>query len=304
MLRYYTDDRYLEHEVLPDHPERPDRLRAITRHLQQSGLLTDLAQGSIASVPLEALRTVHTQSHLDYIKRMAPTEGLSSLDPDTHMGPGSLQAALLAAGAVQQAVLDVTSGACQRAFCAVRPPGHHAEHGDAMGFCLFNNIAYGAQLALQQPGIERVAVLDFDVHHGNGTVDIFRDDPRVLVCSSYQHPFYPNRMTDVTGTHLVHTPLAVGSGSNEFRSAIERDWLPALERHQPQLILVSAGFDAHADDPLAQLNLQTNDFAWITDLIVSYANSSADGRIVSALEGGYDLNALAHSVAEHIEVLR
>ena len=303
MLRYYTDPRYLDHEVLPDHPERPDRLRAVNAHLAQTGLAQDLSRGTVPLATLANLSAVHTPEHLAFIERMAPREGLCSIDPDTHMSPGSLSAALLAAGALQQAVTDVLTNQCTRAFCAVRPPGHHAEHGDAMGFCLFNNIAYGAALALQQPGIERVAVLDFDVHHGNGTVDIFRDEPRVLVCSSYQHPFYPNRMTDVQRPHIVHTPLDAGTGSGGFRAAIERDWLPALEQHRADLIFVSAGFDAHQQDPLAQLQLATEDFAWITDLIVSCANSSAEGRIVSALEGGYDLSALTDSVEAHLRVM-
>jgi acetoin utilization deacetylase AcuC-like enzyme len=302
-MLYYTDPGCLAHDVMPDHPERPDRLRAISQRLAETGLLDDLHIQQVQPLDISQMHKAHSTEHVAFLQQMSPQSGTVSIDPDTHMCVDSLVAAQLAAGAVTQAVDAVLGGQDKRAFCAVRPPGHHAERNDAMGFCLFNSIALGALSALEQPGIERVAILDFDVHHGNGTVDIFRDDPRVLVCSSYQYPFYPNRMADVQAEHIIHTPLAAGTGSRDFRVAIERDWLPALSLHQPQLILVSAGFDAHMDDPLAQLELSTDDYRWVTELIMSAANNSAKGRVVSALEGGYDLEALAASAAIHVETL-
>lgn len=302
-MLYYTDPGCLAHDTMPDHPERPDRLRAISQLLTATGLLQDLQVQAVQKLDLSLATKAHSSEHVSFLQQMSPKAGTVSIDPDTHMCADSLAAAQLAAGAVTQAVAAVLGGQDNRAFCAVRPPGHHAERNDAMGFCLFNSIALGALTALEHPGIERVAILDFDVHHGNGTVDIFRNDPRVLVCSSYQHPFYPNRMADVQATHLVHTPLQAGTKSRDFRVAIERDWLPALNQHKPQLVLVSAGFDAHRDDPLAQVELETDDYRWITELISSAANDSAEGRIVSALEGGYDLDALAASACLHVQTL-
>ena len=194
---------------------------------------------------------------------------------------------------------DVLNGLTNRAFCAVRPPGHHAESGTVMGFCFFNSIALGADRALDQ--LERVAILDFDAHHGNGTVEIFSERPEVLVCSSFQFPFYPGIRQEVERPNIVNTPLPSGTGASAFRAAIERDWLPALESHRPELILVSAGFDAHAADLLAELQLQDDDYRWITEFIVNAADQFAGGRVVSALEGGYDLQALARSAALHVQ---
>ena len=293
----------MAHEMQPGHPERPERLLAIERHLRSTGLVSELLQRKATQLDPDALRAVHDAGHLQHLSENSPAEGLVAIDPDTMMGPNSLHAARLAAGAVSDAVTAVLDGAISRAFCAVRPPGHHAEASLAMGFCFYNSIALGAQAALQHSGIERVAIVDFDVHHGNGTVDIFKDQPQVLVCSSFQHPYFPNRYTDILRNNIVNTPLAAGTSGAQFRRAIERDWLPALEHHAPQLILVSAGFDAHTADPLAQLNLTEADFSWVSELIVSIANQFADGRIVSALEGGYDLDALARSVHAHLEVL-
>ncbi len=303
-LLYYTHEDCLQHEMQDGHPERPDRLRAVGQYLQASGLLDDLDQRTAAEIDPARLTEVHGGDYLDGLIDMQPEEGLVAVDPDTTMCPESLHAARLAAGAVVAATSEVLSGSAMRAFCAVRPPGHHAEADAAMGFCFYNSIALGARRALEADQIERVAVLDFDVHHGNGTVDIFKDSPEVLVCSSFQHPYYPQRYADIDRPNIVNSPLAAGSGSSEFRQVIEQDWLPALEAHQPQLIFISAGFDAHRDDPLAQINLSEADFAWITRLICSAAESYADGRIVSAREGGYDLNALARSVHTHLEALQ
>jgi acetoin utilization deacetylase AcuC-like enzyme len=219
------------------------------------------------------------------------------------MSINSLSAAHLAAGAVFAGMDSILNGPEQRVFCAVRPPGHHAEHDSAMGFCLLNSVAIAAIAALEHAEVQRVAVLDFDVHHGNGTVDICRQYPEILVCSSFQSPHYPNRLDDLVQPNIVNTPLQAGSDGSVFRAAIERDWLPAIEAHDPDIVFVSAGFDAHKEDPLADIRLVEDDYRWVTDFIVAMANQYAQGRIVSTLEGGYNLNALARSVAAHLEAL-
>ncbi len=284
------------------HPERPERLKAVLDHLQETGLAADLAAVDAPEACIAALGGVHASAYVDAVFRAAPREGLVRLDPDTAMGPGSLAAARAAAGGAMRGVDLAVESSHPRSFCAVRPPGHHAEESAAMGFCIFNGIAVAARHALRR-GLERVAVLDFDVHHGNGTVEAFMDEPRVLVCSSFQYPHYPYRLQDVDRPNVVNTPLPAGTGSAAFRRAIERDWLPAVDAFRPELILVSAGFDAHAADPLGDLLLTEDDFAWITRLIRAAADSHAHGRIVSVLEGGYDLGALARSVAVHVEAL-
>ncbi|MGE0622198.1 MAG: histone deacetylase family protein [Pseudomonadales bacterium] len=289
--------------MVPGHAERPDRLRAITRCLTDTGLLADLTLRTAHPVSDDLLATVHDRRYLETLAALSPKTGLVPLDPDTSMCPASLKAAHMATGAVVDAVSAVLDGEADTAFCAVRPPGHHAEHDAAMGFCFYNSVAVGASLALGRPGIERVAVLDFDVHHGNGTVNIFQDRPEVLVCSAFQHPFYPHRYHQVDRPNIVNTPLPAGTGSRDWRAALERDWLPALDAHRPDLILVSAGFDAHRDDPLAELELTEADYAWVTGLIRDAARRFAAGRVVSALEGGYDLNALARSVHAHVSAL-
>ncbi|MDZ7685840.1 MAG: histone deacetylase family protein [Gammaproteobacteria bacterium] len=256
-----------------------------------------------SEVTREDLETVHPAGFIDRIESLEPAFGLARVDPDTYMSPGSHRAAKLAAGACIEATRRVIAGEAKRAFCAVRPPGHHAELAEAMGFCLFNNIAAAAMTALAEPGVERIAILDFDVHHCNGTVDIFKDDERVLVCSSFQDHFYPHRYLDFENEHVVRSPLAAGTGTKEFRAAIERDWLAAVEAHKPQIVFVSAGFDAHGEDPVGQLELTDDDFRWVTGVITSVANDYAEGRIVSTLEGGYDLSALASSVEAHVAAL-
>ncbi|MBR9882866.1 MAG: histone deacetylase family protein [Oceanospirillales bacterium] len=291
------------HQMSAGHPESPERLRAIHRQLELSGMLErlDLLVASPAS--RAQLELAHPDHYIDAICDLHPERGLSYADPDTALNPHSLRAADLAAGAVVQGVDRVLDGLADNVFCAVRPPGHHAEHDAAMGFCLFNNVAIGAGWALQRPGVKRVAVLDFDVHHGNGTVDIFKDRLDVLVCSSFQFPFYPFRFQDIDKPNIVNTPLPAGTGSAAFRQAIERDWLPALETHRPDMILVSAGFDAHRDDPLAELMLDDEDFGWIGGLIMDAAKRYCEGRVVSVLEGGYNLNALGRSVQAYIEAM-
>jgi acetoin utilization deacetylase AcuC-like enzyme len=292
------------HVMQPGHPECPERLTAVLARLRESGLADALVTDrEVRPATDDAITRAHPANHLAVLERMVPEEGLRMVDGDTALCPDSLEAARHAAGAAVTAVEDVLAGHYERAFCAVRPPGHHAESRLAMGFCFLNSVAIAALHALEAGGLERVAILDFDVHHGNGTVEILRDDPRVLVCSSFQHPFYPNRMLEPAGDRIVLTPLPAGTGGAGFRRALERDWLPALARHRPELILVSAGFDGHRDDPLAELDLLAEDFAWVTNLITAAAADAARGRVISLLEGGYDLRALADSVEAHVRVL-
>ncbi len=300
---YFFHADCMAHEMGPAHPESPARLQAIDDYLSASGLRDQLVLREPLPADTTALAGAHPTAYIEWVDEMAPSEGHVALDSDTSMNPHTRQAALLAAGSVLQATESVLAGELDRAFCAVRPPGHHAEAAAAMGFCVFNNVAVGARQALQVPGIDRVAILDFDVHHGNGTVDIFQDDERVLVCSSFQHPFYPLRHFDLDRPNIVNTPLAAGTTGAAFRKALERDWLGRVQAHRPQLIFVSAGFDAHRNDPLGGLELDEDDYRWVSELIVELARGSAGGRIVSVLEGGYDLDALARSAHEHVAVL-
>lgn len=302
-MRLYTHPEYLNHLVMDGHPERPERLSYLMNHLQAIGLTDDFQVLKPQPIAEARVLAAHSRSHLDFLRASQPTVGMLPLDPDTWISSKSLSAARLAAGAVFQGMDCVLNGPEQRVFCAIRPPGHHAEANGAMGFCLLNSVAIAAIAALDHADVERVAVLDFDVHHGNGTVDICRHHPNILVCSSFQHPHYPNRLDDLNQPNIVNTPLAAGSDGTTFRAAIERDWLPAIEAHEPDIIFVSAGFDAHAEDPLANLNLREDDYRWVTQFIVAMANQYAGGRVVSALEGGYDLDALARSVTVHLEAL-
>ena len=287
----------------PGHPECPERLSTVLRHLEQCGILEEIDLCEATPAQRTDLARVHAEPYLDALERVVPGSGLVHVTPDTAMGPRSLDAAKAVAGAAVDGVRMVLEEREQRVFCAVRPPGHHAEESAAMGFCFYNGIAVAAMAALEDDRVDRVAVLDFDVHHGNGTVAAFMDNPAVLVCSSFQHPHYPYRYFDVDRGNIVNTPLPAGTRGIEFRKAVERNWLPALDRFRPQLILVSAGFDGHADDPLGDFLLTEDDFAWVTGLITDAANRHAEGRIVSVLEGGYDLGALARSVAVHLTVL-
>jgi acetoin utilization deacetylase AcuC-like enzyme len=300
---YITHPSSLLHDMGPYHPECPDRLRAIGDRLISAGLDAYLRHCDAPAATHEQLARVHGEGYLATIEEESPVSGLHYIDPDTAMCPHSLTAALHAAGALVHATDLVAGGECRSAFCAVRPPGHHAERNRAMGFCLFNNVAVGAAHALAAHAIERVAVIDFDVHHGNGTEDIFADDPRVLMVSTFQHPLYPYSGVNPLGPNMVNVPLAPGSGSEEFREAVRERWLPALEAHAPEILYVSAGFDAHREDPLAGLKLTEADYAWVTRELVAVAGRHAKGRIVSTLEGGYSLSALGRSVAEHVREL-
>ena len=304
-MHLYTHPACLEHDPGEGHPESPARLRAVLQALDDPRFAS-LERGEAPRATREQLERVHDAAYVDHIFTSAPAAGHARLDPDTVMSPGSLEAALRAAGAACAAADAVLTGAAKCAFCAVRPPGHHATRGEAMGFCLFNSVAVAAAHALAVHGLQRVAIVDFDVHHGNGTQDIFRHDPRVLYASSHQMPLYPG--TGAAGErgdgNIVNAPLAPGAGSTEFRAVWDGTLLPELEMFRPQLLLVSAGFDAHARDPLAQLQLAADDYAWLTRRLCQLADRHAEGRIVSALEGGYDLAALRECTAAHVAALQ
>ena len=287
----------------PGHPECPARLKSIMAAINAHPSTSAIEQRLAPAATDSQLSRVHPLSLIDQLTALEPVKGTQMADPDTYLSRGSLHAARLAAGACLEATQLVLSGEKDRVFCAVRPPGHHAEIDAAMGFCLFNNVALGAVAALAHPSGERVAILDFDVHHCNGTVDIFKEDDRVLVCSSFQADYYPHRYLDYENAHIVATPLAAGTRSLEFRQLIEQQWPAAINQHQPDLIFISAGFDAHKDDPLAQLELEVDDYRWITQLIVDLAKMHCNGRIISTLEGGYQLEALGECARMHLETL-
>jgi acetoin utilization deacetylase AcuC-like enzyme len=293
----------LLHDMGQHHPESPDRLHAIEDQLIASGLVGCLAEHDAPLAQRDHLARVHADDYLDALEARVPQRGLAHLDPDTAMNPHSLQAARRAAGAAILGTDLVMSGEAANAFCAVRPPGHHAERARAMGFCFYNNVAVAAAHALEAHALERVAVVDFDVHHGNGTEDIFRDDPRVLMVSTFQHPFYPYSGVDGRSERMVNIPLAAYSDGAKFRAAVQAYWLPALESFAPQMIFVSAGFDAHREDDMASLALVEADYAWVTQQVKDVALRHANGRLVSLLEGGYNLSALGRSVVAHLRVL-
>lgn len=293
---WITHPACTRHEMGAGHPESIERLHAIQDRMNASGLLPMFRQATAPLAAREALVRVHEPRLVDFLLAAKPQPGsYQRIDADTAMNAHTAEAAQAAAGAVVLGVDEVLAGKTRFAFCAVRPPGHHAERRRAMGFCFFDNVAVGAAHALAS-GIERVAVLDFDVHYGNGTSDIFRDDPRVLVCNTYQDPYYPGWVSDPSRRHIVDAPLKYGDGSAQFRAAVEALWVPAIEAFKPELILVSAGFDAHGQDPLAGLDLTFDDYAWIGARIRGWADTHARGRVVATLEGGYDLFALARSV--------
>jgi len=285
------------------HPESPARLAAISDHMIAQGLDHYFIFYDAPLATFAQLMRVHPASHLERLKRVSPTLGVVHIDPDTAMNPHTWQAALRSAGAGVHAVDLVMSGEVQNAFCAVRPPGHHAERTTAMGFCFFNNIAVAAMHALKEHGLSRVAIVDFDVHHGNGTEDCLKNNEQVLMVSMFQHPFYPYSGTDNPAPNMVNIPVPSGTAGTEFRQMVEDIWLPRLREFKPEMILVSAGFDAHHEDDLGGMKLLEKDFTWVTEQIKQVANETAKGRIVSILEGGYVLSALARSVVAHIKVL-
>ncbi len=295
----------LGHVAPPGHAERVERMQAIETALSGTGFAAlDRREAPLAE--REDLLRVHPESHIAAIEAAIPTDGWVALDADTNVMSGSLTAALRSAGGVCAAVDAVIAGEVANAFCATRPPGHHAEKTTPMGFCLFGNISIAAKRALDVHGLHRVAIMDFDVHHGNGTQDLLWDEPRVLFASTHQMPLYPGSGNPhETGAHgnIMNVPLPPGAGGVQFRKAMEQQILPALEDFAPELLLISAGFDAHSDDPLAQLEFSVEDFAWVTSALCDLADRHCGGRVVSTLEGGYDLDALAASVAAHVQVL-
>ena len=300
---YITHPACRSHDTGPGHPESPSRLFAIEDRFVESGLDNVLRYIDAPQVSEEQLLRVHPQGYIDAIRAAIPETGYARLDPDTVVGPGSLEAAYRAAGAVVAAVDLVMSGDMESAFCGVRPPGHHAESTQSMGFCIFDNIAVGAAHALAAYGLEKVAIVDFDVHHGNGTEEIFENETRILFCSTFQHPFYPFTPLRENTPNRICVPLEATAKSAEFRAAVTDHWLPALRAFAPQLVLVSAGFDAHRDDDMSQVALTDADFRWVSERIMDVANASAAGRVVSALEGGYELKSLARCVESHVRVL-
>lgn len=297
-----THDDCLSHLSPPGHPERPARLEHLLQALQGKDLLRiEAPEGTEADLML-----AHPKGYIDRIRAAEPDEGIAQLDADTFMSPGSFRAAMRCVGGAIRAVDTVMSGEAVNAFAATRPPGHHAETATPMGFCLFGTVAIAAKHALERHGLSRVAVVDFDVHHGNGTQDLLWSESRTLFVSSHQMPLWPGTgRPDETGAHgnVLNVPLAPGTDGGAFRAGYERRVLPALEAFGPELLLISAGFDAHEDDPLASLMLEEADFAWVTDRLCDIAARHCGGRVVSCLEGGYDLDALARSAAAHVDAL-
>jgi acetoin utilization deacetylase AcuC-like enzyme len=290
------------HETGNHHPECPQRLYAIEDALIAAGLMDLLDRHEAPQASRQQLCRVHSPAYLEDIERRAPLVGLVTLDADTVMGAHSLEAARRAAGAMVHGVDLVLHGEADTAFCGTRPPGHHAERNRAMGFCIFNNIAVGAAHALAA-GLLRVAIVDFDVHHGNGTESMFQNDERVMLCSAFQHPFYPNTPLNTEHRRIIHAPLDAGAYSEAFQQTIREHWLPALHRFRPQLMLVSAGFDAHYEDDMGQLNLLDSDYYWVTREIMDVAERHAGGRVVATLEGGYEPLALGRAVVQHVRAL-
>ena len=300
-----THPTSMNHLNGPGHPERPERLRAIESALEGEQFQT-LARVQAPAASLESIALCHPMEYVEAIRDASPTEGLVQLDADTSMSPGSFEAALHAVGGAMHAVDEVVSKKAANAFCVMRPPGHHAERTRPMGFCIFNQAAIAARHARTTHGLGRVAVVDFDVHHGNGTQDIFWADPTLMYCSTHQMPLYPGTgAADERGEHdnIVNAPLRPGDGGEQFRAAMETRILPRLTAFGPELIVISAGFDAHMRDPLANLELSEADFGWATRKIMEVADKTAQGRVISVLEGGYDLEALSRSAAAHVIAL-
>lgn len=300
---YISHPACLRHETGSDHPESQQRLYAIEDALIAAGLMNLLRRHEAPPASRAQLCRVHAPEYLDEIERRVPASGLITLATDTVIGPDSLEAACRAAGAVVLGVEMTLHGEVDTVFCGTRPPGHHAGRNSAMGFCIFNNIAVGAAHALDM-GLARVAIVDFDVHHGNGTESLFQTDDRIMLCSVFQHPFYPDTPLIMDSPRIIHAPLAAGAHSDAFQQAVQDRLLPALHRFRPELILVSAGFDAHFEDDMGQLNLLDSDYYWVTREIMAVAEQHAGGRVVASLEGGYALQALGRAVVQHVSTLR
>lgn len=303
LAAYITHPDCARHDMGAQHPECPQRLSAIHDELLMRGLLDYMLPYDAPLATLEQLARAHASLYVQELMALAPQEGILQVDPDTSMCPHTLQAALRAAGAVVEATDLVLGGQVGTAFCAVRPPGHHAERAAAMGFCFFNNVAVGMRHALDVHGLSRVALIDFDVHHGNGSADIFQGDERVLMCSIFEQGLYPFNGDEATGPNMVNVGLPTRSGSEAFREAVAQHWLPALEAFRPELIYISAGFDAHRDDDMGNLGLVDADYEWVTEQLAGVARRHCQGRIVSCLEGGYVLGPLGRAVAAHVKAL-
>src|ERR1700683_263477 len=300
-----THPACLEHLTPPGHPERPDRLRAVEQALETEKFQS-LVRGKAPAANLDVIALCHPMNYIVEIRDATPQEGLVHLDADTSMSPGTFEAALRAVGGAVHAVDEVLTKKATNAFVATRPPGHHAETARPMGFCLFDNAAIAARYAQKQHGIARAAIVDFDVHHGNGSQEIFWADKSVMYCSTHQMPLFPGSGAIIeSGTHdpVVTAPLRPGDGGEAFRSAFEDRILPRLREFRPELVIISAGFDAHMRDPLASINLTEDDFVWVTQKLMDVADHCAEGRVVSLLEGGYGLRALGNSVAAHVTTL-
>jgi acetoin utilization deacetylase AcuC-like enzyme len=302
-IAYITHRDCLLHNMGSHHPECPDRLGAIQDRLIAAGLDIYLSFHDAPVAEMEHLLRAHPQSYIDMIFASVPEHGIHHLDPDTAMSPGTLKAALRAAGAGVLATDLVMRKEVPSAFCAVRPPGHHAEHARSMGFCFFNNIVVAARHALDAWGLKRVAVIDFDVHHGNGTENILENDMRTLMVSIFQHPFYPYSGDDEPAPNMCNVPMPARSRGDAFREVVTEVWLPRLREFAPEMIFISAGFDAHYEDDMGNLGLLESDYAWVTEQLLQVAKETAQGRIVSMLEGGYVMSPLARSVAAHIKAL-
>lgn len=300
---YLTHPLFLQHEMGRSHPECPERLQVIEQQLVATGLYARLHHDQPPAASHEAILRVHHADYLHALEQASPAEGYHHLDPDTALNAYSLQAASHAAGAGIRAVDLVMAAEVTNAFCAVRPPGHHAEPARAMGFCLFNNIAIAVAHALEHYGLRRVAIIDFDVHHGNGTEAMFNGDKRVLFCSSFQHPFYPGTRLQGAAKNILHAPLHEGAGGVEFRAIYEEKILPAVDAFAPEMIFVSAGFDAHEEDAMSGIRLLDEDYSWISEQLVMLATQHCSGRLISLLEGGYALGALGRCVCLHINAL-
>ena len=293
----------LLHVMDGSHPESPARITAIKNAVLASDLKKRLQFYDAPVATLTQLKRVHTAQYVDHIHHIAPKAGLVRLDGDTAMGPMSLSAALHASGAVILATDLVMSGKVDNAFCCVRPPGHHAGRANSAGFCIFNHVAVGVAHAMAQHNIKRAAIIDFDVHHGDGTEDIFKDNPYVMLCSTFQHPFYPHRGADTRSKNMINVPMNAKANGEDFRKVFETEFKPALIEFQPEIVFISAGFDAHINDPLADLALTTLDYAWMTEFIIEIVKKYAENRIISSLEGGYHLPSLALSAWTHIDTL-
>ncbi|NBT01532.1 MAG: histone deacetylase family protein [Betaproteobacteria bacterium] len=299
---YISHPDFMKHEMGRHHPECPERIAAIEDQLIQSRLDAHLKRIDPPLASEADITRVHSEDHLAFVKSKVPSSGYSMIDGDTIMNSATWTVSLRAAGAAMAAVDAVMQGEVNNAFCAIRPPGHHAEPHRSMGFCVFNNVAIATRYAIEKYDLDRVAVIDFDVHHGNGTEAAFINDPHVLMCSFFQHPFYPYSGLD-GGDNMVNVPLPASTNGKVVREMISKTWIPRLDEFKPQLIIISAGFDAHREDDLGQMGLVEDDYVWMTKQLMEVANRYCDGKIVSCLEGGYNLSALGRSVAAHLKTL-